>query len=128
MPLTLKVVVSALIIKDDTILLVQNKKNPKVGCYGFPGGVVKGANPLESLIKQVLDDTSCKFEGAFFTYNYREETFPVATLFFVGTVKGKPHKAGANISDVTFVAIEEARKMDLAHDHNLILEQYVATR
>lgn len=124
---TSKLVASALIIQDGTILLVQNQKNPKKGCFGFPGGVIKMANPIKALEDMVLTDTGCGFTGEFFTYNYREEEFPVATLFFAGTVKGKPRSAGVNIVDAKFFTIEEAQKMDLAHDHNMILEQYLKT-
>lgn len=123
---TSKLVASGIIVQDGNILLVQNSKNPKKGCYGFPGGVVKVANPAKALEEMVTEQTGCVVkEGEFFTYNYRDEEFPVATLFFVGTTKGKPRAAGVNISDAKFVPIEEVRKMDLAHDHNMILEKYV---
>lgn len=123
---TSKLVASGIIVQDGNVLLVQNSKNPKKGCYGFPGGVVKVANPAKALEEMVTEQTGCVVkEGEFFTYNYRDEEFPVATLFFVGTTKGKPRAAGVNIVDAKFVPIEEARKMDLAHDHNMILEKYV---
>lgn len=129
MPEKSKLVASAIIIQDDTILLVLNNKNPKKGTYGFPGGVVKVANPQKAIEEMVLADTACRLKGtAFFTYNYRDEEFPVATLFFTGTATGKPRKAGANIGDAQFFSIEEARKMTLAHEHNAILEQYLASR
>ncbi len=128
MPQISKLVASAIIIEDETILLVQNQKNPKKGCFGFPGGVVKIANPIKALEEMVLTDTGCKFTGEFFTYNYRDEEFPVATLFFAGSATGKPRSAGLNIIDAKYVPIEEARKMDLAHDHNMILEQYLESR
>ncbi len=124
---TSKLVASALIIKGETVLLVQNQKNPKKGCYGFPGGVVKLANPIKALEEMVFADTGCKFTGEFFTYNYRDEEFPVATLFFIGTTKSKPQSLGINIVDAKFFPIEEALTMDLAHEHHAILEQYVAT-
>lgn len=123
---TSKLVASGIIVQDGNVLLVQNSKNPKKGCYGFPGGVVKLANPAKALEEMVTEQTGCVVkEGEFFTYNYRDEEFPVATLFFVGMTNGKPRAAGVNISDAKFVPIEEARTMDLAHDHNMILDKYV---
>lgn len=127
MPLTSKLVASAIIIQDGNILLVQNQKNPKKDCYGFPGGVVKIANPIKALEAMVFADTTCKFKGTFFTYHHRDEEFPVATLFFVGTATGKPRKAGLNIGDAKYFPLAEAQKMDLAHEHNAILKQYLAS-
>jgi ADP-ribose pyrophosphatase YjhB (NUDIX family) len=122
-------VTSAIIIEDRNILLVQNQKDPKKA-YGFPGGV--GAwetvsDPKEAVIKEVMDDMGCEFNGSFFTYGFRDGETPIVTLFFLGTIKGQPHPVCKNIIDVKYFPIEEARKMELAYEHNAILEKYLST-
>lgn len=126
-------VTAAIIIKKeqgiDSVLLVQNKKNPKKGCYGFPGGVgafKKYSEPEEAVVEEVRGDIGCVFSGTFFGSFTREEDDTLYnTLVFVGTIDGNPHPVCENIIDTKFVPIEEATKMDLAYDHNIILRKYL---
>lgn len=120
-------VTSAIIIEGKNILLVQNRKHLEP-CFGFPGGVgafEKMSDPAQAVIQEVLGDIGCTFSGSFFTYHFRDGEVPVVTLFFVGTISGEPHPVCKNIVDVKYVPIEEARKMDLAYEHNFILEKYL---
>ena len=120
-------ITAALIIEQDKILLVQNKKDPKKA-YGFPGGLgafKKTSNPDEAVIEEVEGDTGCKFHGSFFTYHYRNEGTPFLTLFYIGSITGNPKPVCSNIVDVRYFTLEEARQMELAYEHNLILEKFL---
>ncbi len=121
-------VTAAIIIDKGNILLVKNRKDPK-GAYGFPGGV--GAfetisDPKNAVVKEVMDDIGCEFSGSFFTYGFRDSKIPSVTLFFIGNVLGNPRCVCKNIADVKYFPIKEARKMELAYEHNSILEKYLS--
>jgi hypothetical protein len=73
-----------------------------------------------------MGDMRCIFTGSFFTYNFRDDDIPVVTLFFAGTIQGQPRPVCKNIVEIKYFPIEEARKMDLAYEHNFILEKYLS--
>ncbi len=122
------IVTAAIIIKDKNVLLVKNKKCLQKSGYGFPGGIggfEKSPDPAKAVIHEVKGDIGCEFNGSFFSYNFRNEDIPVITLFFVGSIEGKPRPICKNIIDVKYFSIAEALAMDLIYDHSFILKKYL---
>lgn len=123
-----KLVTSALIVKDGSVLLLKNGRGPYKDYWGFPGGVGGWQNtsdPLEAIIAEVQGDVGCQFSGDFFTANYTNTHEPTVTLFYVGSITGEPIPVCKMVLEARYFPIEEARNMNLAYDHNEVLERYV---
>lgn len=121
-----KLVTSALIIKDDSILLIKNRKNH--GQWSFPGGIgawEKTSDPLEAVILEVQGDIGCHFQGDFFMSNYRSSPEPTLTLFYIGTIQGNPTLVCKNILEARYIPLTQAQTLSLAYEHNSILKKYI---
>ncbi|MFH1376301.1 MAG: NUDIX hydrolase [Candidatus Woesearchaeota archaeon] len=121
-------VTSAIIKKDNKILLVKRAKNPYKGYWSFPGGT--GAfkvlhDPKDAVSAEVKGDLQCPFKGDFFTYSYNFFEHPTITMFFIGTIAGEPKIDKTYSLDYKWITPEEALKIDLAFDHVSILKKYI---
>jgi ADP-ribose pyrophosphatase YjhB (NUDIX family) len=124
-----KLVTAAIILnsKEKKILLAKRNKEPNKGFWAFPGGV--GAfkyfrEPYKAVQKEVEIDFGCKFRGKFYCYNYDERLEPTLTLFFVGEIAGEPVLNQKQNSEIKWFELREAKQIQLAFDHNKILDKF----
>jgi len=118
---------AALVIEDNKILLLKRGKEPYKNQWGFPGGIggfKKTLDPSKSIIEEIRGDVGCEFNGKFFIYNYSKDN-ETLTLFFIGSITGNPKPVCKNVLEAKFFKFEEVRKMNLAFDHNIVLEKYL---
>jgi len=80
-------VTAALVIKEDSILLLKNGRGPFKDYWGFPGGIggwESTSDPLEAIIEEIQGDVGCRFSGDFFTLNYSNQYLPsFSPRFFI---------------------------------------------
>jgi hypothetical protein len=120
-----RLVSAAIIVNNNSVLLV---KNQKIGKWGLPGGIEawkQTSDPFEAVILEVQGDIDCIFTGKFHTINYSCHPDPTLTLFYEGTISENPRLVCKNIVDCSYFTFSDILKMDLAYDHNLVLKRYI---
>ena len=121
-------VTAAIIRKENEILLVKRGKDPYKDQWGFPGGVggwEHTSDPYEAVQAEVRGDVGCHFYGNFFTTNYVNGEKPTLTLFYRGEIHGEPTPICQHVLEARYFSIREVKKMDLAFDHNYMLDRYL---
>ncbi len=119
---------AALVVRDQEIFLLKRGREPYKYQWGFPGGIggfKKTADPLEAIVEEVKGDVGCEFRGEFFTYNYSDKEGPTVTLFYVGSIHGELQPVCKNVLEAKYFLLEDARRMELAFDHSVVLERYL---
>ncbi|MBR9705425.1 NUDIX hydrolase [Candidatus Pacearchaeota archaeon] len=124
-------VTAGIIYDEDSIGLIKRGREPFKNCWGFPGGI--GAfehvsDPKEAVQYEIKADLNCEYLlEDFLMHSYSEFTSPTVTLFYYGKIKGDI-KLDVDIADFNFFSINKALKMDLAFDHNTVLEEFVRVK
>ncbi|MEK6834852.1 MAG: NUDIX domain-containing protein [Nanoarchaeota archaeon] len=119
-------VVSAIILKDNKVLLIKRSKKPFKDYWSFISG--QGAfkhtnNPLKAVKLETKYDLNCKFSGKFFSYSYTNSGVPTITLFFVGKIKGNIKINKKYVKNIKWLSLKEASKIKLAFEHNKIIDK-----
>ena len=125
-----KTTVAAIVKRDDgrgtDVLLVRRRKDPFAGHWCLPGGHIEPNEPAQqAVVREVKEETGLDFTGRFF--GYFDEIFPdygfhAVVLAFAGVGSGTLHAQEAEVLDIAWFPIEEARALSLAFGHNLILD------
>lgn len=114
--------------KDEKILLTCRNVEPFSGYWCLPGGHIDDyENANEAVIREVKEEIGLDFDGEFFTYFDEiipEHNFHAVVLVFTGYGNGQIVTQESEISKFGWFSLEEARSLDLAFEHNNILEQY----
>ena len=117
------------IIKNDKgeILLVKRAREPFKGKWSLTGGegaFEKEKDPWKAINIEVRDDFGADFEGEFYDISYEEQSEPTMKLFFIGKLKGEPFiNSGETISEIKWVSLDEALKIDLAFKDIRVLKK-----
>lgn len=114
--------------EDEKIVLIQRKSDTFGGFWAIPGGVVEEEETVEeALIREMKEEVGALVTpkgilGVFSDPN-RDPRGRVISTVFICDFEGDL-KAGSDAGGVKICKIEEALRMNLAFDHNLILECY----
>lgn len=85
--------VYAVIIKDDSILLIKKARGPYTGLYDLPGGSLEATELLEeALHREIIEETGCKavaikpFVSTSVRYAYTQEDGTESLLRHIGVL------------------------------------------
>ncbi|MDP3245025.1 MAG: GNAT family N-acetyltransferase [bacterium] len=107
-----KITVTAIIIKDNKILVAKRNEEPFKGEWDFIGGYVqKDETPEQALKREIFEELSVEskftYIGAFTgTASYKEYDFPVLSLVFLTEFSGEI-KLNNEISAINWVPLSE---------------------
>lgn len=128
-----KTTVAAIITaKDDNtnILLALRNHEPFKGQWCLPGGHIDLYESVqEAIVREVKEEVGLDFDCQFF--GYFDEIIPdryihAVVMVFVGRTEGTPVLDAAEVADVRWYTLDEARALPLAFRHTEILDAYAA--
>lgn len=122
----ISLVVSAIIIKNNKILLIKRSREPFKNYWSFISG--QGAfkhtkNPMEAVKLEVKYDLNCKFNCEFFTHSYTDFDVSVINLFFIGKINGTPKINNKYVKEFRYFSLNEISKLKLAFDHKEVIKK-----
>ncbi|HIK02919.1 TPA: NUDIX hydrolase [archaeon] len=124
-----KLAVDILVAKDDKILLIKRKYEPFKGKYALPGGFVEYGETVEqAAVRECKEETGIdvELEGLLGVYSApdRDPRGHVISIVFFGIPKkGKPTSSNET-EDVGYRSLKEIENMELASDHETIIEDF----
>ncbi|MBX3001838.1 MAG: NUDIX hydrolase [Caldilineaceae bacterium] len=128
-----KTTVAAILTAQDdesNILLALRNHEPFKGQWCLPGGHIDLYEPAqEAIVREVKEEVGLDFDGRFF--GYFDEIIPdryihAVVIVFVGSTVGAPVLNAAEVAEVRWYTLDEARALPLAFRHNEILDAYAA--
>ncbi len=130
-----KATVGAIIFHPDkgqkVILLTKRNIEPFKEYWCFPGGHVEEFEKLEdAIVREVNEETGLDINPEFL-YHF-EEIFPDRSihnvaLFYSAKGVGTMNMDIKEVKEMNWFSIEEALKMNLAFNHNEVLQYYLKT-
>lgn len=124
--------VGAVIEKDGKILLIKRNTEPFKDYWCIPGGHIDfGETAEEAVIREVKEETGLRFKPRFLGYMdeiYPEINWHGEVLIFYGEAEGNENIDGKEISDIKWIDINEATKIELAFNHENTLGMYKKVR
>ncbi len=121
--------VSAVIIKNDAVLLVKRGKPPLMNSWHLPGGKVEdGENSKDAIAREVLEETGLTFQlpillgEAIVSGNEDKKTYHYAIKTYSGEVDGAKPQAESDASEVKFVPLSELNKYDLSEQTHKFID------
>ena len=123
------VTVDAIIEREGKILLIKRKNLPFQGQWALPGGFVEYSEKVEdALIREVMEETGLKVDDMRFHGVYsepgRDPRGHVISLCYIASGSGDV-KAGDDAAEARFFPSKELGGVDLAFDHDRILNEYL---
>jgi len=115
--------------KDGKILVVKRRIPPFFGKYGFPGGHLKYGEKVEDcVVRETYEETGVKVVPyeilGVYSGGNRDPRGHVVSIVFVCKPLSKKTKNSFEGS-AEWIEIKKLRSLDLAFDHNKILEDYL---
>ncbi len=125
----MRVTVGAIIVKKDRILLLKRNHKPFKDFWCFPGGHVENGETAEkAIVREVKEETGLRFKPKFYCYNdeiFKRIKWYALSIIFKGSVGGKINFPKREVKDVGWFKFKEARKLELAFNHDKILEKFL---
>lgn len=118
---------AVIICEDDSIVLIKRKKDPYKESWALPGGFVEYGETVESAaIREVKEETGldvdlCKIIGVYSDPD-RDPRGHTVTICYLAIKTGGNLKADTDASDVQCIKKDDALKLKLAFDHDIILK------
>ncbi len=112
--------------KNDRVLLVRRKYEPRKGYWSLPAGFVEWDEDIrEAAVREVKEETNCDVEvgevmGAFSAFD--DERTHVVLIVFEGKLLSDDLKAGDDASEVRFFPLDELPQDIAFRVHRQILE------
>jgi ADP-ribose pyrophosphatase YjhB (NUDIX family) len=109
--------VSAIIAKDNKILLIQRGKEPWKGTWSTPGGKIVGDEaPEEVIVREVAAQIGAKFKPVtkLNEYHFEDAKHTCDTIVFVGKLEGEIKIKKEDISDFKWLLPKDAMKLPMA--------------
>ena len=113
--------VSAVIIKNDAVLLVKRGKPPLMNSWHLPGGKVEdGENSKDAIVREVHEETGLTFHSpillgeAVVSGNENKKPYHYAIKTYSGEVDEAKPQAGSDACEARFVPLSELNKYDLS--------------
>jgi len=117
--------VDGILIRDDSILLIQRKHPPFQGKWALPGGFVEyGEKTEEAMVREMSEETGLKIQiqslvGVYSDPRRDPRGHTVTVAYLVESVGGSLH-AGDDAGNVKFFKANELP--ELAFDHMMIVK------
>jgi len=124
-----RLTVDVVISNGTKVVLVKRKNDPFKGQWALPGGFVDFGETVEQAAqREVKEETGLDIElegllGVYSDPNRDPRGHTVSVVFFATKKKGKM-KAGDDAEDVMEVLISKIDQLQLAFDHEVIMEDY----
>ncbi|NPA22064.1 MAG: NUDIX hydrolase [Candidatus Micrarchaeota archaeon] len=114
------------IVKEGKVVLIKRAKEPFKGMWALPGGRLEENETIEECaIREAKEETSLDIElqALIGVYSHPErDPRKVVAVAFLASPIGGTLRASTDALEARWVEIEKALKMELAADHNRILE------
>ncbi len=127
--------VSAVIIKNDAVLLVKRGKPPLMNSWHLPGGKIEdGEDSKDAIAREVHEETGLTFQlpillgeamvsgNAKVSGNDDEKTYHYAIKTYSGEIDGAKPQAGSDASEARFVPLSELNKYDLSEQTHKFID------
>jgi 8-oxo-dGTP diphosphatase len=114
----------------ETVLLTRRACDPFKGQWCLPGGHIDAHEPVrDAIIREVKEETGLDFEPAFF--GCFDEIIPdhgihAVVIAFSGQARGAAKGHSAEVSELGWFPIVEARRLPLAFRHREVLDAYLS--
>jgi len=119
-----KATVTAIIIKDNKILLLKRNQEPFKGMWDLPGGFMQEKEtPKEALIREMKEELASDIVNTTFikilpgTYYWKDQEVPVSGHFYLTELNGDITLDEEN-SEYQFVSLKDINLSDIAFDSN----------
>jgi 8-oxo-dGTP diphosphatase len=112
----------------DQILLTRRNVPPFRGHWCIPGGHIEPFEPArEAVLREAREETGLEFDAHFL--GYFDEILPdrgihAVVLVFYGEGRGEVLLQEAEVQEIRWFSLDEARTVPLAFDHRSILEAF----
>jgi 8-oxo-dGTP diphosphatase len=119
--------VDTVITQNNSVILIRRKNPPFKGSWALPGGFVEYGETVDSAaIRESKEETGLdiKLDGIVGVYSdpQRDPRGHIISICFLGHKIGGRLVADTDAADVQSLKIDEISKIELAFDHNKILE------
>ena len=122
-----KATVTAIIIKDNKLLLLKRNQEPFLGQWDLPGGYMSGENetPEEALKREIkeefgIDDVKLTFiKNLPAQAQWKEKKYATLNNFYLTEINGEI-KLNEENSEFNFVNLKSINSKDIAFDSNHI--------
>ena len=118
---------AVIISENDSITLIERKKDPYKGSWALPGGFVEYGETVESaVIREVKEETGLDIQIITIVGVYsdpdRDPRGHTVTICYLTEKVGGTLKADTDASKAKYFNKEEISNLNLAFDHNSILK------
>ena len=127
-----RVTIDAIIMENQKLLLIQRGKPPFVDSWALPGGHIDLGELVEdAVIREIKEETNLniKIEKLFNVYSRpnRDPRGHYITIVYVCSMKDKDQQVlgGDDAKKAKFFDLQEISKLNLAFDHNKIIEDFL---
>lgn len=122
------VAVDGILVNKNKIILIKRKNDPFKGYWALPGGRVDDMETVEeALVREMMEETSTKvtIKNILGVYSgpERDPRGTSLSVVFICKYCGIP-VAADDAEELTIVSLKEAMDLNLAFDHNQILENF----
>lgn len=122
-----RVAIDALIVKNNTILLIKRGVEPFKNMWALPGGGIEFDQTAEDAIKkEIEEEVSLQVKSTRFLQIYadpKRDPKQVITLSYLVETQGEP-KAGSDASAYRFFPLNDLPS-EMAFDHKRIIQEYL---
>lgn len=109
-----KATVTAIIIKNNSILLLKRNHQPNKGSWDLPGGYMEEKeNHLQSLKRELKEELGIEYKSAFFIdalpgkNSFKDKRFPVISLVFLVDIGEEDIKLSEENSEYCFFKLKD---------------------
>lgn len=112
----------------DQVLLTRRNVPPFKGQWCIPGGHIDRYEPARDAVRrEAEEETGLEFDACFL--GYFDEIIPeqgihAVVLAFYGEARGELALQPAEVQEVRWFTLDEARTLELAFDHKTILDAF----
>lgn len=119
--------VDTVIVHNGSVVLIKRKNPPYRGSWALPGGFVEYGETVEyAAVREAKEETGLDVAlGSIVGVYSNPERDPrghVVSICYIGNETGGNLFADTDASDVRYFTFHEVLKLDLAFDHNKILQ------
>jgi ADP-ribose pyrophosphatase YjhB (NUDIX family) len=127
----LKATVTAIIIKDNKMLLLKRNQEPFKGMWDLPGGFMQeDETPKEALIREMKEELTSDIVNITFIkvlpgkYYWKDKEIPISGHFYLTELHGDITLDEEN-SEYQFIALKDINPADIAFDSNQKIVEWI---
>jgi ADP-ribose pyrophosphatase YjhB (NUDIX family) len=96
---------SALVVRDDMLMLTRRAHEPRAGWWDLPGGFMDpGETPEQTVVRELTEETGLTVEVGelvgVFPDDYGENGIPTINLFYRATVAGGDERPADDVTEI----------------------------